>query len=158
MTFQSFFAPRPCVFVISKTSLLWARTPTSLISSVEGQTQEGSDGGRKTKAAGQRRPCRRPKNESYVRRASGSKPGEGGREGASLAVEPPWPQLPSAWPRPPPSISKKIHLHEGGRFSGNAALLFLNLKSWDRIKLDLNYFIKRLIFPSGRGHFPEIIY
>lgn len=136
MTFQSFFAPLPCVFVISKTSLLWARTPTFLISSVEGQTQEGSDGGRKTKAAGQRCPCRRPKNESYVRRANGSKPGEGGERAL-------WNHPGLSCPRPGPAHrhpTPKIHLHEGRRSSGNAALLFLNLKSWDRIKLDLNYF------------------
>lgn len=137
--FSVFFCPPPCVFVISKTSLLWARTPTSLISSVEGQTQEGSDGGRKTKAAGQRRPCRRPKNESYVRRASGSKPGEG-EERAQASL---WNHPGLSCPRPGPAHrhpTPKIHLHEGSCSSGNAALLFLNLKSWDRIKLDLNYF------------------
>lgn len=104
----------PACLSFPKQVQLWVRTPTSLISSVEGQTQEGSDGGRKTKAAGQRRPCRWLKNESYVR-------GEGGERGTGLVVEPPWPQLPSAWLQPPPSNPPNIRHCGGSSSSCNSA-------------------------------------
>lgn len=40
---------------------------------------------------------------------------KGGARGTGLAVEPPRPQLPSAWLHPPPASTPTIRLHWGGR-------------------------------------------
>lgn len=139
MTFQSFFAPRPACLSFPKQAYCGRGRPLPSSARWKARLKRAATGEGKQKRPDKGVPVAgRRMNAMCGGRAAASRGRGGERAQASL-----WNHPGLSCPRPGPAHrhpTPKIHLHEGSRSSGNAALLFLILKSWDRIKLDLNYF------------------